>query len=157
MAGKQRTLTTAQTSGGHQADNHTGERPVDARELPNLDGSLTGRVERQQAFVRLRAKGQSLRTIAETLNVSVGTLSSWQKDFEVVIAEHRAIELDALKEAIFLTKEQRIQQLHQQYQLLCEELEKRDLSDIDSYRLMELKLKVFQLVKEEFPPCTALE
>jgi transposase-like protein len=109
-----------------------------------------GREEKRAEFIRLRAKGHSYSQIAERLDVAKGTLSNWNAELEADVAQLKAIELEALHEEYFLLKEGRIRLLGDQLRSIREEVESRDLSDVDTVKLHELMLKYFDELKGEY-------
>lgn len=109
-----------------------------------------GKTEQQQEFIELRAKGWSYRKIAKRLKVSTSTLTNWAKAFEQEIASLKAIELEALQETYYMAKESRIRTLGAQLKSIRAELGKRDLSEVSTEKLLELLLKVWAELKEEY-------
>jgi len=87
-----------------------------------------GRLEQQRLFVELRARGWSLRRCAEAIGVSKSTLATWSHELEAEIASLKAMELEALYEQFYMSKERRIQVFGEQIDSLREELATRDLS-----------------------------
>ncbi len=116
-------------------------------ELKGLDQA--GRLELKQAFVQYRARGWSLRKIAKKLRVSRSTLSNWQAELEEEIASLKAIELEALFESYYISKEGRIRLLGEQLRRVKAELNRRDLSDIPTDTLMAMLLKLSEALQEE--------
>lgn len=109
-----------------------------------------GRLELQLQFVELRAKGWSLRKIERKLKVSKSTLANWLQELEELIASYRAMELEALYETHYLTKEARIQFLAAQLRAIQKELKSRGLDDVPTEKLLELSLKYMAALQEEF-------
>ncbi len=109
-----------------------------------------GKVELKENFIRLRAQGLSYAKIAERLGVAKSTLANWNADLEAEIASARAMELEALQEEYFLLKEKRISLLGEQLRRLRDELETRDLSEVATEKLLELQLRYYTSLKEEF-------
>ncbi len=109
-----------------------------------------GKVELKENFIRLRAQGFSYAKIAEQLGVAKSTLANWNADLEAEIASARAMELEALQEEYFLLKEKRISLLGEQLRRLRDELETRDLSEVATEKLLELQLRYYTSLKEEF-------
>ena len=109
-----------------------------------------GKVELKEDFIRLRAQGLSYAKIAERLGVAKSTLANWNADLEAEIASARAMELEALQEEYFLLKEKRISLLGEQLRRLRDELETRDLSEVTTEKLLELQLRYYTSLKEEF-------
>ena len=100
------------------------------------------KAELKPEFVELRATGLSLAKIAERLSVSKTTLIAWEKELSNEIAEARFLEMQALLETFKACKAERVKFLGKMYQRLTEELAQRDLSEVDSVKLLEMLLKV---------------
>jgi len=100
------------------------------------------KAEKKPEFVELRASGLSLAKIAERLSVSKTTLIAWEKELSNEIAEARFLEMQALLETFKACKAERVKFLGKMYQRLTEELAQRDLSEVDSVKLLEMLLKV---------------
>jgi transposase len=109
-----------------------------------------GRLEQQRLFVELRARGWSLRRCAEAIGVSKSTLATWSHELEAEIASLKAMELEALYEQFYMSKERRIQVFGEQIDSLREELATRDLSEVSTEKLLELLLKWQQALAEEY-------
>ena len=109
-----------------------------------------GKEEQKSRFIHLRAKGNSFAKIAKELKVSKGTLSNWSQELEDLIAEAKAMELEALQEEFFLLKEGRIRLLGEQLKAIQSEISKRDLSKVKTDKLMELQLRYFGELKGEY-------
>jgi len=109
-----------------------------------------GKEEQKTCFIQLRAKGYSLARIAKKLHISKGTLSNWNQDLEQQIAQTRAMELEALQEEYYLLKEGRIRLLGEQLKIIQQEIQKRDLSKVDTDRLLELQIRYFSELKVEY-------
>jgi transcriptional regulator with XRE-family HTH domain len=100
------------------------------------------KAELKPEFVELRASGLSLAKIAERLSVSKTTLIAWEKELSNEIAEARFLEMQSLLETYKACKAERVKFLGKMYQRLTEELAQRDLSEVDSVKLLEMLLKV---------------
>jgi transcriptional regulator with XRE-family HTH domain len=100
------------------------------------------KAELKPEFVALRASGLSLAKIAERLSVSKTTLIAWEKELSNEIAEARFLEMQSLLETYKACKAERVKFLGKLYQRLTEELAKRDLSEVDPVKLLEMLLKV---------------
>ena len=105
--------------------------------------------ETKERFIELRAKGLSFEKIAKELKVSKQTLINWSKELEIEIANLKAIELDALQEKYFLTKQAKIELFGEQLQKVKMELEKRDLSKICTDKLFDIFIKLNKHLREE--------
>lgn len=108
-----------------------------------------GRNELKVRFIEQRGKGYSLIKIARELGVAKSTLSNWSREMEAEIASARAIELEALQEEFYLSKEGRIKLLGQQVRALEAELARRDLSTVPAEKLFELLLRFHTALGQE--------
>ncbi|MGM0806471.1 MAG: hypothetical protein ACQET8_17150 [Bacillota bacterium] len=106
-------------------------------------------IEMKKQFVALRAKGFSFSKIAEKLKVSKVTLIDWSKYLEKEILNLKAIEMEELQQMYYVQKQQRIEQYGIQLKQIAKELERRDLSDMPTDKLLELKLKYLDYLKRE--------
>ena len=130
------------------------ERSMTLREEASIrplsqDGEA-GKLEIRAQFVELRAKGWSYLKIAKKLKVSKNTLANWGAEMEGEIASLKAMELEALHEKYYMTKEARIELLGEQLKAVKEELSKRGLGDVSTDKLMEMQLKLHQALQEEY-------
>ncbi|HID42957.1 MAG TPA: hypothetical protein EYP30_04135 [Archaeoglobaceae archaeon] len=99
--------------------------------------------ETKQKFIELRAKGLSFDKISNELNVSKQTLINWQSEFLEEIANLKAVELEALYEQFYLQKRDRIERFGKLLDRLHNEIEHRDLSALETGKLIDLYLKVY--------------
>jgi transposase len=90
---------------------------------------------------KLRAQGKSLATIADTVGVRRQTVANWLKEHEEEVENLKAIELDALREACWMTTQARVERLSARLEHITVELDKRDFSDVPTAKLVELELK----------------
>lgn len=109
-----------------------------------------GRQELKDQFISLRAKGLSYAKIARKIKVSKSTLANWSTELEGEIASLRAMELEALYEKYYMAKEGRIRLLGDQLKEIQAELKTRKLTQVSTDKLLELELKVYQALKEEY-------
>jgi len=103
----------------------------------------------KEKFIELRAKGYSFDKIAKETGKAKQTLIDWSKNFQEEIANLKAIELEALYEKYYLLKENRVKTFGEVLSKLRSEIEKRDLSEVATDKLLELFLKYETQVKEE--------
>ena len=103
----------------------------------------------KERFIELRAKGWSYDKIAKELKTAKQTLIDWSKELEEEIANSKALELEALYEKFYLAKEQRLETFGKLLQKLQAEVDKRDLSDLPTDKLLDLLLKYNTQLKEE--------
>lgn len=109
-----------------------------------------GKLELKSQFIELRSKGYSFQKIARRLKVSKSTLANWSAELEGEISSLRAMELEALYERYFLTKEARIKLLGEQLKAIQAELKTRKLDTVSTDKLLDLELKVYQVLQEEY-------
>ncbi len=106
-------------------------------------------LETKQQFIELRAKGYSFDKIARELGKAKQTLVDWSKELQEEIASRKAIELEALYESYHLLKENRLQTFGAMLTKIKAEVERRDLSDVPTDKLLELLLKYNSQVRDE--------
>lgn len=102
-----------------------------------------------EEFILLRAQGWSFDRIAKKLKTAKQTLINWSGTYAVEIAHLKALELEALQEQYFLTKEGKIKLLGETVKKLKTELDKRDLSDVPTAKLYELLDRYHELARGE--------
>jgi transposase len=100
---------------------------------------------------KLRAEGNSLATIADTVGVRRQTVANWLNQYAEEVENLRQIELDALREACWMTTQARIERVSARYEKITTELEKRDFSDLSTEKLLELEQKTRAQLISEFP------
>jgi len=108
------------------------------------------KLEIKLQFVALRAKGWSYVRIARKLKVARATLANWSQEFEEEIASLKAMELEALHESYFMSKEARIKLLGDQIKAIQLELKNRDLTDVPTDKLLELLLRFQSQLQDEY-------
>ena len=108
---------------------------------------MEDKYEIQQQFIELRAKGNSYDRIAKKLGVSKGTLIEWSRRLAVDIRNHQNVEMDILLEKHRLAKSHQIEMYGTQLNKVRDELEKRELSDISTDKLLAMELKLLDAVK----------
>lgn len=106
-------------------------------------------METKERFIELRARGYSFDKIAKELGKAKQTLVDWSKDLQEEIANRKALELEALYGSYYLLKESRLQTLGAMLTKIKEEVERRDLSDVPTDKLLDLMLKYNSQVRDE--------
>jgi len=99
---------------------------------------------------KLRAEGKSLTTIADTVGVRRQTVANWLKEHREEVENLKAMEIDALREACWMTTQARVERLSARLEQITAELEKRDFSDVPTAKLVELELKTRVELAREF-------
>jgi transcriptional regulator with XRE-family HTH domain len=125
-------------------------RQEEAGSRPLALAGEAGKMEVKSQFIELRAKGWSYLKIARKLKVSKNTLAGWGAQLEGDIASLRAVEMEALHEKYFMTKEARIQLLGEQLKEVKAELKRRGLDDVSTDKLLEMEFKLYQALQAEY-------
>jgi len=105
--------------------------------------------DKQERFLELRAQGKSLRTIETETGINRRTLSKWESESKEELDNLKAIELDALREKYWLTRQARIRIYGDQYQRVIDELKERDLSGVPTPKLVDIALKLDTQLRAE--------
>jgi len=106
--------------------------------------------ERQQ-FIELRAKGYSFQKISDELDISKPTLMEWSKDANINrdIRNQRTLVVDDLQERYAITRRHRITLFGEFLKKAKDELNKRDMSDIPTDRLITMVIKLSDTLKAD--------
>ena len=112
--------------------------------------------DKQKKFIELRAKNWSFQKISDELKVSKTTLIKWSKEFDYEISNLHNLEMEALLEDYQATREQRIQYLGTLQDKILTELEKRDLTDIRTDKLLDMLLKTSKKLEALQPERTPI-
>ena len=139
-------ITDIENPGGE----HALIRQEEAGIRPLAEAGEAGKLELKSQFVELRAKGWSYVKIARKLKVSKNTLANWGAELEGEIASLKAMELEALYEKSYMTKEARIRLLGAQLKEIQDELKKRGLEEVSTEKLLEMELKLYQALQAEY-------
>jgi hypothetical protein len=110
---------------------------------------MTLPAELKDQFIERRAQGQTMRKIAQDLDISYNTACGWNRDYREQIAASRAIYLEELQDKFYLTTEARLQLFGEQLETIKAEIARRDLSDVKTDKLFELLAMYHKLLKEE--------
>ena len=103
----------------------------------------------KEKFIEMRAQGYSFDRIAKELGKAKQTLIDWSKELQEEIANLKALELEALYEKYYLLKQTRLQTFGEMLTKIKKEIDKRDLSDVPTDKLLDLLLKYNSQVEEE--------
>jgi hypothetical protein len=106
-------------------------------------------LDTKERFIELRAKGWSFDKIGKELGKAKQTLIDWSKELQDEIANRKALELETLYESYYLLRENRLQGLGAVLSKIKAEVERRDLSDVPTDKLLDLFLKYNSQVKDE--------
>ena len=111
--------------------------------------------ETKEQFVILRAENKSYTQIIKQLQISKSSCIKLSKELNNEIAQARAENLNRLYNTYSMTKEARIKNLGKNLKAIDRAIENIDYSAIAPEKLLELKLKYSQALKEEYIPITA--
>ena len=114
-----------------------------------MEVKLMEDLETKNRFIDLRAKGKSYQKISEEIGVSKRTLINWGKELSLEVANAHALELEALQDEFYMLKERRIRLFGEKLKAISEEIENRDLSDIQTEKLFDLFFKMYRLLERE--------
>lgn len=108
-------------------------------------------LDEKQQFIELRAKGYSYQKIADELGVSKPTLMDWSKDDQTSkdIHNQRTLYLDELQEKYAMTKRHRIAVFGEVLNRAKEELDKRDLSEMSTDKLIAMVIKLSDTLRQD--------
>jgi hypothetical protein len=105
-------------------------------------------------FVELRAQDKSLRTAADELQIGLQTAVRWERKLKEQIEDLKTIELDALLERHRLTLQAQIERYGVELTRLNEEIKKRDLAKVQTYKLYDIMIKLDARFEEARPAMT---
>lgn len=114
----------------------------------------TGKIEARQRFIELRAAGLSYEAVSKELGVSKQTLINWSKDLALDIQNARGLRLDELAQKFFVAKEKRIEAFGQRLAAILAELDKRNMNELETDKLLTLALKYGEMLRAEYEPLT---
>lgn len=109
-------------------------------------------IETKEKFILLRAENKSYSQISKALGISKDTCIKLNTELESRIAEIKQDNLQQLYNSYYMTKEARIKKLGSSLKKIDTAIENADFSSISTEKLLELKLKYNQALKEEFTP-----
>ena len=110
------------------------------------------KLDKQAEFIKLRAKGLSLRQCGEALGTNKDTCNKWDRELKAQIAKHRSERLQDVYTEYGMYKEARIKALGTALNNISDELSSRDLSDVPTDKLLDYKLKYTTALSEEYVP-----
>lgn len=97
--------------------------------------------EDKMKVIELRAKGLSIANIAKRTRMAKSTVVNLLADNREEVANLQAMELDALYEAQKITAAERIKRLAEIQAKIKDEVDRRDLQDVPTEKLIDLYLK----------------
>lgn len=108
--------------------------------------------EQKDRFILLRAEGRSYSYISKELKISKATCTDWERTLQAEIAERKEEQLNILYESYFMTKEARVKKLGETLRDIDKCLDVMDFTSTPPERLLDLKLKYTQALKDEYIP-----
>lgn len=97
----------------------------------------------------LRAQNIPFEEIANKLDVSKRTLIEWSKDLKTEIANYKAIEKEKLYKQYLLSTETKIKAFGELLTRIKEEISSRDLQDVETNKLIEMMIKISNVLDTE--------
>lgn len=104
---------------------------------------------KQSHFIELRAAGQSYNKISKQLEISKNTLLKWSKEFSNDISNAKALEIESIREEYLLSRQHRLRILGTQLNQISQEILKRDLNEVPTWRLFEMQRKVINEIDKD--------
>lgn len=103
----------------------------------------------ENRIIELRARGKSYSTIASELKIGKQTALDVCKKYKEQIATLQALELEQLYEEQRITSQERITAIASLMHRVREEIDRRDLTQVPTEKLIDLYLKQASTLKEE--------
>lgn len=103
----------------------------------------------ENRIIELRARGKSYSTIASELKIGKQTALDVCKKYKEQIATLQALELEQLYEEQRITSQERITAIASLMHRVREEIDRRDLTQVPTEKLIDLYLKQTSTLKEE--------
>lgn len=103
----------------------------------------------ERRIIQLRARGKSYATIAKEVEVAKQTAIDVCKRSREEIANLQALEVEELHETQRVTYRERITALSSLMQRVREEIDRRDLTQVPTEKLIDLYLKQASALKDE--------
>lgn len=106
---------------------------------------------KKQQFITMRIEGQSFEAIAKSLSISKSHLVEWNKETETrtAINEGLAIRLNDTVRTLEMGKQARLSAMLKTYKKVIEEIEKRDLSDVSTEKLIQLSVLLNHKINDQ--------
>jgi hypothetical protein len=102
-------------------------------------------------FVELRAEGMPFAKIAKELNIAHNTSVSWGKELYESIRAVKAINDEETMEKYHMTSQWRRKTFGDRYLAVQDELDRRDLSEISTTKLLDLEKRCLKDMLAEMP------
>jgi len=106
---------------------------------------------KKKQFVQLRAKGYSMRKIADELKVTIRTLYYWYNEFKFEIKLMSAIEHETMLESLNFNESGRLKNLFDDLHKIESSLTKKDFSVQPVCDLMKWKYSIISQINKLLP------
>ena len=106
----------------------------------------------KERFIELRTSGRSYEDIGTELSTPVGTLVAWANELKKELANSRTLRAAEIEERYPVGKAKRVEVFGGRLNAILAELEKRDLSDVPTDKLLSLALKYGDALRSEREP-----
>lgn len=106
-------------------------------------------MEEKEKFIELRAEGYSFNKISEMLNVSKPVLLNWAVELKEDIEKTRTIKKDLIIKEYQMAQENILEQYGKLLKRVNEEIEKRDLKEVSTIKLLEYQLKLLEAINKQ--------
>lgn len=100
----------------------------------------------------MRSRGISFDQCSKELKTAKGTLITWSRELRTEIDRGRQLEFETLQEMNSVSKRKRIEALGKELDRINKELDKRSLEDTSTDKLIQLKIKLLENLKEDETP-----
>lgn len=108
-------------------------------------------ITKKSQFVNLRIEGKSFEEISNTLSIAKTELIEWNKESttRTAIKEGLAIKLNDTVRILEMDKATRTGAMLKIYKKVIDEIESRDLSNVDTAKLIQLSVLLNQRINEQ--------
>lgn len=106
---------------------------------------------KKQQFISLRIEGKSFEDISKALSIAKPALIEWNKESSTrdAINEGLAIKLNDTVRSLEMGKTHRTAAMLRIYKKVIAEIENRDLSDVDTAKLIQLSVLLNQRINDQ--------
>jgi len=111
--------------------------------------------EKKAEFIELRANGLSYAKIAEKLQISKSTCSTWEAELREQIQTRKEDRLTDLYNLYEMDKESRIKRVGKALREIDEALAEKDLKELPAETLLKYKLKYEEALRNEYSEPTS--
>jgi len=106
----------------------------------------------RERFIELRAKNLSFDKISRQLKTSKPVLIAWARELQIEIHNCRSLEAAVIRDKYRLSSLQRLELYGQMLSALEKEFKTRDLNSLPTDKLIELMMKLANVIEKDCPP-----